>query len=84
MKLCDLEFKPHPVSGLIAKVAFENGYGASVVSGPLFYTDEGHPYEVAVWTSRMWTLRHTCRRRALERAIRTDVAERTITGAGSN
>ena len=47
-----LEFKPHHV--LIngdekhAIIFFDNGYGASVITGRIFYTDEEHPYELAV------------------------------------
>jgi hypothetical protein len=50
MKLDDLKFEPHRVSpsGKWARVEFANGYGASVISGPLFYTDGDNPYEVAV------------------------------------
>ena len=27
---------------------FDNGYGVSVISGKCFYSDEEHPYEVAI------------------------------------
>lgn len=46
----DLTFMPHSIdrAGRHALLFFDNGYGVSVVSGPLFYTDAEHPYEVAV------------------------------------
>ena len=46
----DLDFKPHPagVEGTQAIMYFQNGFGVSVVSGRLFYTSEGGPYELAV------------------------------------
>lgn len=31
-----------------ARVNFDNGYGASVVTGPGVYSDSEHPYELAV------------------------------------
>lgn len=49
MKFEDLDFKPHGITGgTHAVVNFPNGYGASVVSGPMFYTRPGAPYELAV------------------------------------
>ncbi len=50
MKISDLVFEPHKMgSGVHARVDFDNGYGASVVSGPTMYTSEEHPYEIAVF-----------------------------------
>lgn len=45
----DLLFGPHP-SGLgeRATFTFDNGYSVSVVSGDIFYTAPGQPYEMAV------------------------------------
>lgn len=49
MKFEDLVFKPHGIPGAIhAVVNFSNGYGASVVSGQMFYTRPEAPYELAV------------------------------------
>jgi hypothetical protein len=50
MKLRDLKFEPHPagMGGTRATVHFPNGYGASVVTGSVFYTSSGSPYEMAV------------------------------------
>lgn len=50
MKISDLKFEPHPggFGGTQAKVKFKNGYGASIITGPMFYTDAEHPYEIAV------------------------------------
>ena len=45
----DLEFKPHPLAGgTQATIEFENGYGVSVITGPMFYTSSNAPYELAV------------------------------------
>lgn len=47
----DLKFKPHPaggVGGTAARVFFDNGYGASVVTGEYFYSSEDAPYEIGV------------------------------------
>ncbi len=50
MNFDDLQFNPHLGGvGTQAKVNFDNGYGASVVSGPWFYTDASNPYEVGVF-----------------------------------
>lgn len=39
----------HPrLEGSQTVYKFPNGYGASVITGELFYTDADHPYEVAV------------------------------------
>ena len=45
-----LNFVQHPSfkEARHARIFFPNGYGASVVSGPMFYTDEEHPYQLAV------------------------------------
>ena len=45
-----LKFGTHPsgIGGSRAVIDFPNGYGASVISGPQWYTDESHPYELAV------------------------------------
>jgi len=50
MKVSDLDFKPHSagMGGTMASVFFDNGFGASVVTGDMFYTSSGHPYELAV------------------------------------
>jgi hypothetical protein len=45
----DLEFKPHPMgSGIISRIKFDNGYGASVVKGPHTYGGDQDLYELAV------------------------------------
>ena len=47
--LDDLKFAPHEsLPGTRATIEFDNGYGASVVTGPMFYTRPGAPYEIAV------------------------------------
>jgi hypothetical protein len=43
----DLQFVPHPLGGTRARWEFDNGYGISVVHGPLFYCDED-TFEVAI------------------------------------
>lgn len=50
MKVHELDFQTHPAGcgGTRAVVSFDNGYGASVVAGPLFHTTENAPYEIAV------------------------------------
>lgn len=55
MKLRDLEWRPRPVvsaradpNAKRAQHFFDNGYGVSVITGRLSYTDEDRPYEVAV------------------------------------
>ena len=50
MEIKDLDFKTHKSSpdGKQAKVTFPNGYGASVITGEVFYTSETQPYEIAV------------------------------------
>ncbi len=45
----DLNFKPHKGgNGWQAKMDFPNGYGVSVVNGPMFYSDGPDSYELAV------------------------------------
>jgi hypothetical protein len=45
----DLEFKTHPMgSGIISRIKFDNGYGASVVKGPHTYGGNEGLYELAV------------------------------------
>lgn len=49
-KIRELKFNVHP-SGLEGKqaiVEFPNGYKASVVTGDIFYSRPGCPYEIAV------------------------------------
>lgn len=48
--MADLKFGVHPagLGGAHAVVQFDNGYGASVVTGAMFYTGPGTPYELAV------------------------------------
>ena len=52
MKISELNFEPHPIipegRGTSAKVCFDNGYGASVITGSIWYASEDAPYEVAV------------------------------------
>jgi hypothetical protein len=45
-----LEFETHPsgLGGTQATIFFDNGYGASVITGAMFYTSRGAPYELAV------------------------------------
>jgi hypothetical protein len=47
----DLEFKTHPMGasfGIISRIKFDNGYGASVVKGPHTYGGDIDLYELAV------------------------------------
>ena len=46
----DLEFKEHPnkMGGVIARIDFDNGYGASVAQTPLSYGGDQGFYELAV------------------------------------
>jgi hypothetical protein len=49
----DLEFKSHPsgIGGIVSRIKFDNGYGASVVQGPHTYGGEDGLYELAVLDS---------------------------------
>jgi hypothetical protein len=45
----DLEFKQHPsADGIISRIQFDNGYGASVVKTPHTYGGDKGLYELAV------------------------------------
>jgi len=45
----DLKFKPHPhVEGVISRIQFDNGYGASVVKTSYSYGGNEGLYELAV------------------------------------
>ena len=47
----DLFFEVHrcyPALNTMAVMNFDNGYGISVITGKTAYSDETHPYEVAV------------------------------------
>jgi len=49
----DLEFVPHAagMGGVMSRITFENGYGASVVSSPYTYGGDKGLYELAVLDS---------------------------------
>ena len=47
-KFEDIQFTPHPVSGVRSVTMFENGYGASVVSHPMSYGGQMGLYELAI------------------------------------
>jgi hypothetical protein len=48
----DLEFKPHiTMNGIMSRITFENGYGASVVKGEYTYGGKDGLYELAVLDS---------------------------------
>lgn len=45
----DLKFKPHPhVGGVISRIVFDNGFGASVVKTDFSYGGKDGLYELAV------------------------------------
>lgn len=45
----DLKFYPHVIgSGIQSVMYFDNGYGVSVVCGPLFYSNGVDTYELAI------------------------------------
>lgn len=50
MMIKDLDFKEHPACALSVRAVadFKNGYGASIVSGEMFYTNAETPFEIAV------------------------------------
>ena len=45
----DLQFEQHPLGGNQARIDFNNGYGASVLLGNLFYSNGIDTYELAVF-----------------------------------
>jgi hypothetical protein len=51
----DLEFIDHPMGaeygGIISRISFDNGYGASVVKSPMSYGGKNGLYELAVLDS---------------------------------
>jgi hypothetical protein len=49
----DLEFKEHPnkMGGVVARIMFENGYGASIAQTPFSYGGDEGLYELAVLDS---------------------------------
>jgi len=51
----DLEFIDHPMGaeygGIISRISFDNGYGASIVKGPMSYGGDRGLYELAVLDS---------------------------------
>jgi len=50
VQIADLEFgsRPGGMGGTQATKTFANGFGASVITGGMFYSSPGHPYEIAV------------------------------------
>ena len=48
----DLEFNPHPIGGIFARMMFDNGYGVSVVKTPYSYGGDRGKYELAVLNSQ--------------------------------
>jgi hypothetical protein len=48
----DLEFKPHPqLNGVVSRISFDNGYGASIVKNEYSYGGREGLYELAVLDS---------------------------------
>jgi hypothetical protein len=51
----DLEFIDHPMGaeygGIISRISFDNGYGASIVKGPMSYGGDRGLYELSVLDS---------------------------------
>jgi hypothetical protein len=48
----DLEFKEHPINdGVVSRIHFDNGYGASVVKHDYSYGGKNGLYELAVLSS---------------------------------
>lgn len=57
----DLDFRPHPNGyGSQAIMFFGNGYGISVITGPLYYSDVAHPYEAAILSGYSFNDLHLC------------------------
>lgn len=48
MKINELEFKNHMNGGQRATINFVNGYGASIITGGMSYTNKERPYEIAI------------------------------------
>ena len=48
----DLEFKPHPIGGIMSRMMFDNGYGVSVIKTPYSYGGDRGKYELAVLDSQ--------------------------------
>jgi len=50
MKINELKFEQRSdgIDGTTARVFFPNGYGASIITGAMFYTSYDAPYELAV------------------------------------
>ena len=61
MKVTELNHQIHPagVGGTQARIEFSNGYGASVVSGPLCFTNNEQPWEIAIIDSAGYILYDT-------------------------
>ncbi len=47
-KFENLEFKPHSIGGIQARMNFDNKYGVSVVCGSMFYSNGIDTYELGV------------------------------------